>query len=128
MPRIHVAPAAERELADSGPEGTLCEAFAAAAAIAAYQAPGPQVHYLTEAVDPGEGGQHPPEDRAPTSTDPSDVQHGHRPVGTRALLRHVCTFVLGCDCLEAWPSVSAGYREERQRGCRCCSGSDRRAA
>ena len=74
MPRIYVGPTAERELADSGSEGTLCVVLAVTAAIAAYQA-GPQVHH--RAVDAGEGNQHPREDRATTPAHPSDVQHGH---------------------------------------------------
>lgn len=72
MPRIYVGPAAERKLADSAPEGTLCVVLAVTAAIAANQAD-PQVHHRTEAVDAGEGNQHPREDRADTLAHPSDV-------------------------------------------------------
>ena len=38
MPRIYVGPAAERKLADSASEGTLCVVLAVTAAIAANQA------------------------------------------------------------------------------------------
>jgi len=100
MPRIYVGPAAERELADSGSEGTLCVVLAVTAAIAVYQAD-PQC--TTALWTPGRATSTRARTVPPLLPIPPTYNTGTS--RARALLRHVCTFVLGCDCLGSWPSV-----------------------